>query len=292
MDFYAQQTKLSLSQVVCTPLSIPRRRKDLVACGIDFQADCGDGFHSSYAIAYLLAQPILDVVSDVPHRENVYRLPNRRKAMLVSRSTHDDVKMRMRSLSMQVEDLRVEDVRLVLICECGCQEPIVAHQSIRCGDIVEHTKTKAKYVVTWISHDSKSIRGRPFGVNAKMFTTIKSKVSELESTGLVRLRRGRVLIIGGDLAYPTPSIDNYTKRFVRVFEQALPPPARRTMFSVNKNAFHTSKHTCGPIAYLVPGNHDYFDGLHCFLKYVVNSDWLGGTYRVQSLSLSLFLFTD
>ena len=113
---------------------------------------------------YMLAQPTLDVVSDVPHRENVYRLPNGRKAMLVSQSAHNDVKMRMRVLSMKEEDFRVEDIRLVLTCECGCQEPIVAHQRVRRGDIVEHTKTKERFVVTWISHDHKTVRGRPFGV--------------------------------------------------------------------------------------------------------------------------------
>ena len=130
----------------------------------------------------MLAQPTLDVVSDVPHRENVYRLPNGRKAMLVSQSAHNDVKMRMRVFSMKEEDFRVEEIRLVLTCECGCQEPIVPHQRVRRGDIVEHTKTKERFVVTWISHDHKTVRGRPFGVGTLLYLwrsleTVCSRIS-------------------------------------------------------------------------------------------------------------------
>ena len=241
----------------------------------------------------------------------------------MSRSAHDDVTLRVCGMGVHEErELRIEDVRIVLRCDCGCQDVqnISLNERVFVGDViclVGDDVKKKKYVVTWISSsDSSRIRVRPF-VSSSTYITVKRKVSDLTPTGLIRLRRGRVLIIGGvyfdigarrtalflslihkqtnkqththtnttgDLAYPTPSIENYTKRFVRVFEQALPPPTRRSMFSVNKAAFQTSKHTCGPIAYLVPGNHDYFDGLHCFLKFVINSDWLGGWLMPQRKS--------
>lgn len=41
--------------------------------------------------------------------------------------------------------------------------------------------------------------------------------------GLV-LPRGDVMVIGGDLAYPNPSIETYEHRLFRPFEAALPPP--------------------------------------------------------------------
>ena len=38
------------------------------------------------------------------------------------------------------------------------------------------------------------------------------------------LPRGDVLILGGDLAYPNPSMETYELRFFAPFEAALPPP--------------------------------------------------------------------
>ena len=38
------------------------------------------------------------------------------------------------------------------------------------------------------------------------------------------LPRGDVLILGGDLAYPNPSVETYELRFFAPFEAALPPP--------------------------------------------------------------------
>ena len=32
------------------------------------------------------------------------------------------------------------------------------------------------------------------------------------------LQRGKILVIGGDLAYPNPTKENFEERFVRVFE--------------------------------------------------------------------------
>ncbi|MFS7972662.1 hypothetical protein Hanom_Chr09g00847441 [Helianthus anomalus] len=42
---------------------------------------------------------------------------------------------------------------------------------------------------------------------------------------LIELPRGDLLLIGGDLAYPNPSTENYEERFFYPFEEALPPPS-------------------------------------------------------------------
>ena len=38
------------------------------------------------------------------------------------------------------------------------------------------------------------------------------------------LPRGKLLIIGGDLAYPNPDTVSYLSRFIRTFDHAMPPP--------------------------------------------------------------------
>ena len=52
------------------------------------------------------------------------------------------------------------------------------------------------------------------------------------------LPRGKVMVNGGDLAYPDPTANNYEKRFFRTFEDALPPPPsfRRQHISIQKPA--------------------------------------------------------
>ena len=44
------------------------------------------------------------------------------------------------------------------------------------------------------------------------------------------LPRADVLLIGGDLAYPRPTNENFEERFLRVFEDAMPPPLGHPTF--------------------------------------------------------------
>ncbi|WP_196804818.1 metallophosphoesterase [Methylopila sp. M107] len=66
------------------------------------------------------------------------------------------------------------------------------------------------------------------------------------------LPRGRVLVLGGDEVYPTPSREAYEDRFLGPFDQAFenlgeaPPPM--------------------PDLYVMPGNHDWYDGLNSFFE--------------------------
>lgn len=133
------------------------------------------------------------------------------------------------------------------------------------------------------------------------------------------LPRGKVLIIGGDLAYPDPTPESYEDRFFRTFEDALPPPKefRKEHISIHKPALpvkswivpsvgarmveeekknsdghgvgEESKDATlssypGPIAFAIPGNHDWFDGLATYTRYVLSRDWLGGWIMPQQTS--------
>jgi hypothetical protein len=69
----------------------------------------------------------------------------------------------------------------------------------------------------------------------------------------VKLPRGRILILGGDLVYPTASADEYDNRFLYPFETAfenLADEAKKGM----------------PDLYAIPGNHDWYDGLVSFFN--------------------------
>ena len=104
------------------------------------------------------------------------------------------------------------------------------------------------------------------------------------------LSRGNILLIGGDLAYPNPTRTNYEERFCRVFEDAMQQPVGRPAYWEEQDVCVGSKkkildQTIDPLtprAYVVPGNHDWFDGLNSFLRYVVYRDRLGGWFLPQT----------
>lgn len=69
--------------------------------------------------------------------------------------------------------------------------------------------------------------------------------------GGISLPRADCLIMGGDQVYPYASRDDYTKRMQRAYKAAFPT-------TDEKQAEH-------PPVYLIPGNHDWYDGLTLFL---------------------------
>lgn len=45
-----------------------------------------------------------------------------------------------------------------------------------------------------------------------------------------------------------------------------------------------SRHVTPPCAYAIPGNHDWYDGLHTFVHCICHRDWLGGWRMPQRKS--------
>ena len=68
--------------------------------------------------------------------------------------------------------------------------------------------------------------------------------------GTIDLPRGDVLLFGGDEVYPTPSREEYQRRLVMPFTKA----------------FGDAKPLEQPVAYAIPGNHDWYDGLNAFSR--------------------------
>ncbi|TMX01141.1 hypothetical protein EJD97_025080 [Solanum chilense] len=104
------------------------------------------------------------------------------------------------------------------------------------------------------------------------------------------LPRGRLLLIGGDLAYPNPSAFTYEKRLFRPFEYALQPPIwyKEDHIAVKKPELPSGvtelKQYVGPQCFVIPGNHDWFDGLQTFMRYICHKSWLGGWFMPQKKS--------
>ncbi|KAL3617939.1 hypothetical protein CASFOL_038260 [Castilleja foliolosa] len=106
----------------------------------------------------------------------------------------------------------------------------------------------------------------------------------------VTLPRGNLLLIGGDLAYPNPSAFTYERRLFRPFEYALQPPVwyKEEHIAVNKpelpSGISSLKQYDGPQTFVIPGNHDWFDGLQTFMRYICHKSWLGGWFMPQKKS--------
>ncbi|KAL5198031.1 hypothetical protein ABZP36_001543 [Zizania latifolia] len=104
------------------------------------------------------------------------------------------------------------------------------------------------------------------------------------------LPRGELLLIGGDLAYPNPSSFSYERRFFCPFEYALQPPAwyKPEHIALEKPELPLGvsklRQYRGPQCFMIPGNHDWFDGLHTFMRYICHKSWLGGWFLPQKRS--------
>ncbi|PAN10931.1 hypothetical protein PAHAL_2G125800 [Panicum hallii] len=102
--------------------------------------------------------------------------------------------------------------------------------------------------------------------------------------------RGQLLLIGGDLAYPNPSSFSYERRFFCPFEYALQPPAwyKPEHIALEKPELPLGvselRRYRGPQCFMIPGNHDWFDGLHTFMRYICHKSWLGGWFLPQKKS--------
>ncbi len=78
-----------------------------------------------------------------------------------------------------------------------------------------------------------------------------------------KLPRGRLLVLGGDEVYPAASRQNYQERLVAPFEAAFPRGKRQTPrmqpASPDGNPSDTD-------LFVIPGNHDWYDGLVSFAR--------------------------
>ncbi|KAG5506406.1 hypothetical protein JKF63_05909 [Porcisia hertigi] len=141
-------------------------------------------------------------------------------------------------------------------------------------------------------------------------------------SGFVTLPRGSFVLVGGDLAYPSPNDETYTMRLFEPYHDAMSGNTRL------QNVFHAEQKRvvvadpsdadvahlhlldaatvsgmatghaaqqagCAtaeaalrsvPLLFAIPGNHDWFDGLTTYRKYIIEREWIGGWLMPQRSS--------
>jgi hypothetical protein len=81
------------------------------------------------------------------------------------------------------------------------------------------------------------------------------------------LRRGRILVMGGDQVYPVPKRSEYENRLIGPYKAALPCAPDP-----------------GPELFAIPGSHDWYDGLINFINIFCRGRSIGGWATKQSRS--------
>lgn len=80
-------------------------------------------------------------------------------------------------------------------------------------------------------------------------------------------RRGQILVMGGDEVYPAANKKRYRDRLVGPYRAAMPYLAEKQ-----------------PNLFVVPGNHDWFDGLTSFMRVFCQQGWVGAWKTFQTRS--------
>ena len=113
--------------------------------------------------------------------------------------------------------------------------------------------------------------GDAFGPTYTMATLLADKALELEGAGGTKAvtNRGQVLVMGGDEVYPTASVRDYENKTVGPYRAALP-------WVENEDE--------APHLYVIPGNHDWYDGLTGWMRIFCRKQWIGGWQTQQSRS--------
>ncbi|KPA75379.1 hypothetical protein ABB37_08657 [Leptomonas pyrrhocoris] len=144
----------------------------------------------------------------------------------------------------------------------------------------------------------------------------------VERDGVATLPRGSFVVVGGDLAYPSPNDETYMTRLFEPYSDALGGNVRlQSVFHVEqKRIVVADRHDVDvahlhmldaktvadiasgrgglavgrgtaeealrsvPLLFAIPGNHDWFDGLGTYMKYILEGTWIGGWLMPQRSS--------
>ena len=75
---------------------------------------------------------------------------------------------------------------------------------------------------------------------------------------------------------------SFRKEHISIHKPALPVKGWTDTETKDKDSDLASYQ--GPCAFLIPGNHDWFDGLTTYTRYILSRDWLGGWLMPQRTS--------
>jgi len=115
------------------------------------------------------------------------------------------------------------------------------------GEYFDHTRGTAVDEPYWLDYVSDI--GDGFDATYSVASLLAGDLDKLDGSDRDVLPRGSILVMGGDEVYPTGDVRNYERRTTDVYAAALPDGGDPR-----------------PVAYAVPGNHDWYDGLTSFLR--------------------------
>lgn len=118
--------------------------------------------------------------------------------------------------------------------------------------------------------------GDGFDASYTVATVLAQDAVEVDGLGL---RRGHLLVMGGDEVYPVASPAGYEDRLAGPYRTALPAPRAP---GIQPAAGHEPEHTALLLA--LPGNHDWYDGLTSFIRLFTRQRSIGGWRTIQTRS--------
>ncbi|MGH3476476.1 MAG: metallophosphoesterase [Nocardioidaceae bacterium] len=129
----------------------------------------------------------------------------------------------------------------------------------------DHTSGAALDEPYWL--DFVSDIGDGFDATYSVASLLATDLTGLDGSKQDPLRRGSVLVMGGDEVYPSGDVRSYERRTTSVYGAALPASDEPR-----------------PVVYAVPGNHDWYDGLTSFLRVFGQEQSIGGWKTAQRRS--------
>lgn len=230
----------------------------------DFVADTGDGFNSTYHVARSMAQPTLSV--QVPCPRILQRLQQKLSGVMKTATGR--------------------------ILPGG----VFAHRRVTSFfQLAEEAVDSMDPTVEFADHPES--QGLPLPPHAMSKPVLKRQLSGnfVDSCGAImsgktlELKRGQLLLHGGDLAYPHPSLEVYERRLLLPFEAALSAPSGACLVEVaaktgaaGRESAELAEKNDAPKCWMIPGNHDWFDGLEAFLHCICGRHWFAGWHLPQT----------
>ncbi|KAG5480349.1 hypothetical protein LSCM4_06115 [Leishmania orientalis] len=333
----------------------------------DWIADVGDGFNPTYAMARLLAQPILRLPLPEARQSRRWRrfarglgnlarpgsddiLPVMESGSLSAPTTPTARKggngengETLRKLSSAASDSTVSHPDVVTVdtaSTAACTQPSArpARTSVAgaayvstmrpergAGEdrAVTEAATAEPFAPNSFVYPRRTPRRRTASEGTQSAKTAESRaLLKVEKDGFVTLPRGSFVLVGGDLAYPSPSDETYTMRLFEPYHDAMSGNVRlQSVFHAEQQrvvvadandvdvahvhlldaetvsgmatgrvALRAGRATAEealrsvPLLFAIPGNHDWFDGLTTYRKFILERTWIGGWLMPQRSS--------
>ncbi|KAG5479963.1 hypothetical protein LSCM1_06382 [Leishmania martiniquensis] len=334
----------------------------------DWIADVGDGFNPTYAMARLLAQPMLRLPLRETRKAKRWRrfahglgkaarlgsfdaLPviesgslsapttpkarkggiaengaaslNLSRAASVSTTSHPDVVTTDTESTAARTALWERPPKTSGVAAAARGSITRPKPGVKEDRTVTETPTTESLSSSSSVHPRRTPRRRTASEGTQSAKAAESRaLLNAEKDGFVTLPRGSFVLVGGDLAYPSPSDETYTMRLFEPYHDAMSGNVRlQSVFhaeqqrvvvadardvdvahvhlldaetvsgmATGRTAQRTGRATAEealrsvPLLFAIPGNHDWFDGLTTYRKYILERTWIGGWLMPQRSS--------